>query len=149
MIHTKLQVLGQIAFCQGCCCGKTERGIPAVPVDRIKAVWKKEKLNRTIHLTVAGCLGPCDVPNVAAIVVPSGQEWFGNLGTDADYDALIEWARACHKAGEIVTRPAVLESRRFQRFTDEQAISAARCSSSADCSVAAISGLDRQCLLST
>lgn len=119
MIQTKLRVLGQVALCKGCCCGKTERGLPDVPVDRIKAVWKAEKLNRTIHLTISGCLGPCDVPNVAVIVTPEGQEWFGQLETDADYDALIAWARACHDAGEIVARPAVLDSHRLRRFVGE------------------------------
>jgi len=61
MIETKLRVLGQLALCKGCCCGKTERGLPAVPVDQIKAIWKMEKLNQTIQLTISGCLGPCDV----------------------------------------------------------------------------------------
>ena len=30
-----------------------------------------EKLNRTIQLTISGCLGPCDVPNVALLLTPA------------------------------------------------------------------------------
>jgi hypothetical protein len=54
VLQTKMRAFGQLLLCKGCCCGKTERGLPAVPVDRLKAVWKAEKLNRTIQLTVSG-----------------------------------------------------------------------------------------------
>jgi hypothetical protein len=59
---TKRQVLGQLVLCKGCCCGRTDRGLPEVPVERIKEIWQREKLNRSIQLTISGCLGPCDVP---------------------------------------------------------------------------------------
>jgi hypothetical protein len=62
---TKRQPLAQLLFCQGCCCGRTDRGHPEVPAGRLKAVWKAEKLNRSVQLTISGCLGPCDVANVA------------------------------------------------------------------------------------
>ena len=119
MIQTKLQVFGQLALCKGCCCGKTERGLPAVPVDRIKAVWKMEKLNQSIQLTISGCLGPCDVPNVALILTPSEQRWFARLETDSHYDLLIEWARSCHRAGKLQPVPELLESHRLCRYADE------------------------------
>ena len=45
---------GQVILCQGCCCGRTDRGFPEVPVDRIKAAWKSGRLNRMIQLTVSG-----------------------------------------------------------------------------------------------
>jgi hypothetical protein len=118
MVQTKLRVLGQLALCKGCCCGNTERGLPGVPVDRIKAIWKSEKLNRTIHLTISGCLGPCDVPNVALIITQEGQEWFAELETDAHYEALVRWARACQEVGQIVARPAEMERHRLERFKE-------------------------------
>jgi hypothetical protein len=59
------KALGGIVFCQGCCCGRTDRGRPELPVERLKAAWKADKLNQAVQLTISGCLGPCDVPNVA------------------------------------------------------------------------------------
>ena len=54
---TKRAAIAQVACCVGCCCGRTDCGFPAVPVERLKAVWKEEKLNRTVQLTISGCLG--------------------------------------------------------------------------------------------
>jgi cobaltochelatase CobN len=85
-------------------------------VERIKAVWKSEKLNRGVQLTISGCLGPCDLPNVALVVTGAGMHWYGLIDGDPDYDALIAWARACVAEGCVAPLPKVLESRRFERF---------------------------------
>jgi len=101
-VLTKRQVLGQLVLCMGCCCGRTDRGLPEVPIERLKAIWQAEKLNRTIQLTVSGCLGPCDVPNVVLILTPQLTQWYGRIEGDAAYDLLIDWARACHAAGWLL-----------------------------------------------
>lgn len=62
----------QLILCQGCCRGRTDRGLPEVPVERIKGRWKATKLNRVVQLTISGCVGPCDVPNVAVVLGPLG-----------------------------------------------------------------------------
>ena len=113
---TRIKSHAQVLLCKGCCCGKTDRGLPDVPVDRIKATWKAEKLNRGVQLTISGCLGPCDRPNVAVIVTSAGTEWLGNLDGDADYDALIAWARTSAADGAAAPLPECLEARRFERF---------------------------------
>jgi cobaltochelatase CobN len=87
-----------------------------VPVDRIKAVWKAEKLNRAVQLTISGCLGPCDVPNVALVLTPTGAHWYGLLDRDAHYDALISWARALVASGTTPPLPRELEHLRLTRF---------------------------------
>lgn len=115
-LKTKVKPPAQVLLCKGCCCGKTERGLPEVPVDRIKAAWKSEKLNRGVQLTISGCLGPCDLPNVAVLVTPEGTEWYGRLDGDDHYDALIAWARSCLAAGATVARPEGWEGLRFDRF---------------------------------
>jgi cobaltochelatase CobN len=119
-VNTKRQALGQLILCKGCCCGRTDRGLPEVPVEWIKEVWQKEKLNRTIQLTVSGCLGPCDVPNVVLMITPEGNEWLGRI-EGAAYDQLIEWARACQAAGAVVPLPETLAGQRLQRFLTEKA----------------------------
>jgi hypothetical protein len=113
---TKVQPPAQLLLCKGCCCGRTDRGLPEVPVDRIKAIWKAEKLNRAVQLTISGCLGPCDLPNVAVVVTAAGTEWFGRLAGDAIYDAIIAWARACQEAGSTLPLPENLNRLRFERF---------------------------------
>jgi len=119
---TKRQVLGQLILCKGCCCGRTDRGLPEVPVERIKAIWQREKLNRSIQLTVSGCLGPCDVPNVVLIITPERHEWLGLIEGDAAYDQLIQWARDCHAAGGLVPLPESLAENRLERFAMKESI---------------------------
>lgn len=112
----KRRPLAQLVFCQGCCCGRTDRGRPELPVERIKDVWKAEKLNRTVQLTISGCLGPCDLANVAMLLSPGGSEWVGGLAGDAAYDAFIGWARDCHRENRLLPLPAGFDARRFERF---------------------------------
>ena len=121
-MFTKRQVLGQLILCKGCCCGRTDRGLPDVPVARIKQVWEREKLNRSIQLTVSGCLGPCDVPNVVLLLTPQGAEWLGRVAGDAAYDRLIQWARDCHAARALVPLPESLAENRLKRFATEEVV---------------------------
>jgi hypothetical protein len=119
---TKRQVLGQVVLCKGCCCGRTDRGLPEVPVGRIKEIWQREKLNRSIQLTVSGCLGPCDVPNVVLLITAEGTEWLGRVAGEAAYDKLIQWARDCQAAGALLPLPESLAENRLKRFATEEAI---------------------------
>lgn len=55
-----VQRRAHLSYCiTGCCCGRTERGYAAVPVDVYKQEWLGRKLRNSVHLTKAGCLGPC------------------------------------------------------------------------------------------
>ena len=117
---TNRRPLAQLVFCQGCCCGRTDRGHPEVPVGRLKMVWKGEKLNRSVQLTISGCLGPCDLANVALLFTPNGNEWLGGLAGNEVYDAFINWARECHRAGRRGPLPAEFDERRFERFGPQE-----------------------------
>jgi cobaltochelatase CobN len=116
LVATRRPALAQVAFCLGCCCGRTDRGRPALPLELLKAAWKKDRLNDTVQLTVSGCLGPCDVANVGVVITPAGTEWYGRLEGDAVYQAFVDWALACKAAGALVPRPACLAAHRFERF---------------------------------
>jgi cobaltochelatase CobN len=118
-LRTRRKALAQIVLCQGCCCGQTERGLPAVPLAWLKPIWKAEKLNKTIQLTVSGCLGPCDLPNVCCVVTPREQTWYGRLTTQEDYAVLLDWARRCRDHGELLPLPAELEHLRFERWPSD------------------------------
>jgi cobaltochelatase CobN len=113
---TRRQSLMQVLVCIGCCCGRVERGKPEVPVDWLKAQWKEARLNPYIQLTISGCLGPCDLPNVVAVLTATGQQWLGQLSERAHYEALLQWGRACGAARRVEPPPSVLAQRLFRRF---------------------------------
>jgi cobaltochelatase CobN len=66
-LTTKRLVIGQVSVCFGCCCGRTDRGKPEVPVEWLKAEWRRRGLPKNIQLSICGCLGPCDVANVVKV----------------------------------------------------------------------------------
>src|SRR5208283_3780848 len=118
-LRTRRKPVAQLVLCQGCCCGQTERGLPGVPLDWLKPFWKGEKLNKIVQLTVSGCLGPCDLPNVCCIVTPEEQAWYGRLTTQEDYAVLLSWARRCRERNELQPLPTELEHLRFERWPGE------------------------------
>jgi len=126
-ISTRIQSFAQVTFCKGCCCGRVDRGKPPFPEQRLKALWKAERLNRHVQLTVSGCLGPCDLVNVALVTTPDGQHWFGGLATDSDYDLIVAWARASAGAGRAVPFSAALEAFSFNRWSREDSKCDASC----------------------
>ncbi|MFB5759367.1 (2Fe-2S) ferredoxin domain-containing protein [Paenibacillus medicaginis] len=115
-VATKRRVLGQVMICNGCCCGRTEKGRPGIPLDRLKSRWKEEKLLKSIQLTITGCLGPCDIANVVSIQTPDGPVWFGGIEEEALYDDLLEWAIASRNQDKLLELPANLMPYRFERF---------------------------------
>jgi predicted metal-binding protein len=114
--QTKRKSFMQVMVCVGCCCGRPDRGKPDVPVDWLKAQWKAARLNPYVQLTISGCLGPCDLPNVVAILSPAGQQWIGQLNCQEHFEALVRWGRACGEAGHMVQLPEVLSQLTFRRF---------------------------------
>lgn len=116
LLETKRIALGQIVFCQGCCCGRTDRGRPELPVEKIKAIWREEKLNKSIQLSISGCLGPCDLANVALIMGPGLEVWVGGMNGIPVYDSLISWAREVHQKQTLTPLPDPILALRFQRF---------------------------------
>jgi cobaltochelatase CobN len=78
-LATKRLVIGHLTVCQGCCCGNTENGRPPVPVDWLKKEWRARGLLKRVQLTISGCLGPCDLPNVVTISNENGTQWFGEI----------------------------------------------------------------------
>src|SRR5947208_10958109 len=74
---------GQLFVCvTGCCCGRTESGHPAVPVDLYHEEWERRRLRNRVHLTQAGCLGPCPLANVALLVFDGHNTWFHSINDE-------------------------------------------------------------------
>lgn len=119
-LTTRRMALAQLVFCQGCCCGRSDRGRPELPVEQLKEIWKSEKLNRMVQLTISGCLGPCDLANVAQVMLPEGNVWLGGMQGEAVYETLITWARLCHAEERVLPLPEGLNLLRFERFLTEE-----------------------------
>ena len=111
------RALGQILLCEGCCCGRTDRGFKPVPCDWIKQHWKEQKLSKTVELTISGCLGPCDLANVACIISSRDTQWFGGLQESWQYGLLVDWAKASRDACVLIELPSELDCHRFERFS--------------------------------
>ncbi|HEX9004695.1 MAG TPA: (2Fe-2S) ferredoxin domain-containing protein [Blastocatellia bacterium] len=115
-LETKRKTIGQVLVCVGCCCGRTDRGKPPVPVDWLKSEWKARKLLKTIQLTISGCLGPCDLVNVVCLIAPQRTVWLGGLTEQKHFDALLEWATQSAAANKLLPLPALLAEPEFERF---------------------------------
>ena len=108
-LTTKRLVLAQVIVCFGCCCGQTGRGRPEVPVEFLKSEWRKRGLMKRIQLTISGCMGPCDVPNVVLIVTGQNTLWLGNL-KGSDYQELMDWAVLCNQMSRTMEVPKSLRA---------------------------------------
>lgn len=107
----------QLLVCAtGCCCGRTDKRKPPVPVDWLKQTWKRERLNKAVQLTITGCLGPCDVLNVVCVVLADRLIWLGGLTEHRHYELLAAWAVACRDSAAAVPLPAGLAAHVFERF---------------------------------
>jgi cobaltochelatase CobN len=115
-MQTKRVLVAQLALCRGCCCGAVEKGHPKVPVEWMKDEWKKRGLRKSIQLTISGCLGPCDLSNVASISSAKQTVWLGRLRDFANYAALLEWGLASREAGRALPLPSELSELRFDPF---------------------------------
>ena len=106
----------QVVVCVGCCCGRVDRGRSEVPIDELKSLWKNYGLRKKVQLTVSGCLGPCDMHNVALLMSDRGQSGLGNLRVKAEVEALAEWAHEVIQKGSDVSLPEILEPHQFDRW---------------------------------
>jgi hypothetical protein len=115
-LMTKRTVLGQLTVCTGCCCGDVRKGHPVVPVEWLKAEWRRRGLLKRIQLTISGCVGPCDVPNVVVITSGTGTEWLGRITELSQYQALVLWASRSREKGALLPLPAELHRHTLDPF---------------------------------
>ncbi len=100
---------GHLMVCaKGCCCGRTERGYAAVPVEFYKQEYKRRKIRNTIHLSMNGCLGPCPLANVVLLFFDGRPIWFQSITTEAQIIALFDYIERMIAADGYVPPPAEL-----------------------------------------
>ena len=71
----------QLSVCNGCCCGRVEKGHNEVPIDTLKEAWEKHELAEHVKLTISTCLGPCRMHNVSLLKTANERTWIGKLST--------------------------------------------------------------------
>jgi cobaltochelatase CobN len=92
-----------LSYCySGCCCGRTERGYAAVPVDIYKEEWLGRKLRNLVHLTKGGCLGPCVLANVASLVFDGRSIWFHSVNSPWQVRLIFDYIESMLKAGRFL-----------------------------------------------
>ena len=101
--------------CNGCCCGRVEKGHNEVPIQALKTAWDEYGLDANVKLTISNCLGPCSMHNVTILKIKDDLTWLGNLNGDRHYDALIQWALDYNRNGNDAVLPEILAHQRFER----------------------------------
>jgi nitrile hydratase accessory protein len=105
---------GQLFVCAtGCCCGRTEDGFAAVPIETFHREWERRRLRNVIHLTIGGCLGPCALANVALVLFDGQAQWFHSIDSDALALALYDHVEAMLEASRCLPPPAALAPYQF------------------------------------
>jgi cobaltochelatase CobN len=112
-----VQHRAHLTYCYtGCCCGITERGYAAVPVDVYKEEWLKRKIRNDVHLTKGGCLGPCALANVASLVFDGKSIWFHSVNSEWLVRQIFEYIDSMLKADRFVQPPAELSEYVFNYY---------------------------------
>ncbi len=101
--------LCRLLICNGGSCGQN----PDIKPESIKNVWNAEGLHATVAMKICECQDACEHASVARIITAYGTEWFEHL-QEQHYQALIEWARECHRTQTLAERPSILERQRFR-----------------------------------
>ncbi len=112
-------VEGQLFVCQGCCCGNTEAGNPAVPLDRFKKEWKQRNIRSRIQLTVSGCLGPCTVPNIVLLNYRGETVWFHSINDNDDVVQIYDYLERLLERNQFEPPKGKLAEKVFQRYVTD------------------------------
>jgi nitrile hydratase accessory protein len=107
---------GHLFVCNGCCCGRTDKGFPALPLDDFKRQWKHRGIRRRFHLTISGCLGPCPLANVVLLEFHGRSLWFHSINQPEDVNVIYDYVEGMLFAGTFLDVPEALKSRLFVRY---------------------------------
>ena len=112
-----VQHRAHLTYCYtGCCCGITERGYAAVPVDVYTEEWLKRKIRNDVHLTRGGCLGPCALANVVSLVFDSKSIWFHSVNSEWQVRQIYDYIDSMLKADRFMQPPSELSEYVFNYY---------------------------------
>jgi cobaltochelatase CobN len=107
---------GHLFICNGCCCGRTEKGFPPLALDEFKRQWKQRGIRRRFHLTISGCLGPCPLANVVLLQIHGRSFWFHSVNQHEDVNLIYDYVERMLLAEMALDLPDALKSRLFDRY---------------------------------
>ncbi|MHB1559683.1 MAG: cobaltochelatase subunit CobN [Isosphaeraceae bacterium] len=112
-----LQKRAHLFVCaKGCCCGRTDRGNPAVPVDFYKKEYARRKLRQRVQLTMSGCIGPCPMMNAVLLVFDGHSVWFQSINSEPQVGALYDHVDAMLAADSYLPPPPELSDYVFDYY---------------------------------
>jgi cobaltochelatase CobN len=112
-----VQHRAHLSYCfTGCCCGRTDRGYSAVPVDVYKDEWTRRKIRNAVHLTKGGCLGPCVLANVASLVFDGRAVWFHSMNSAWQVRQIFDYIDSMLAADRFLKPPAELSEYVFNYY---------------------------------
>lgn len=112
-----VQHRAHLTYCySGCCCGITERGYAAVPVDVYTREWLGRKIRNHVHLTKGGCLGPCALANVVSLVFDGRSVWFHSVNSPWQVCRIFDYIDAMLAADRFLQPPAELSEFVFNYY---------------------------------
>lgn len=118
---------GHLFLCNGCCCGRTDKGFPPLPLESFKKQWKQRGIRRRFHLTISGCLGPCPLANVVLLQFRGRSAWFHSINHEADVNLIYDYVEQMLQEGAYLDPPAELASRQFDRYLFHEPDPRSRC----------------------
>ncbi|MCS7044193.1 MAG: cobaltochelatase subunit CobN [Bryobacterales bacterium] len=112
-----VQKRAHILFCHyGCCCGRVDRGFPAVPAELYKQEWLRRRMRNVVHLTKAGCLGPCPLANVVCLLFGGRSFWFHSFAAEWQVRSLFDYVEQMLAADRVLPPPPDLAPFLFQYY---------------------------------
>jgi cobaltochelatase CobN len=112
-----VQHRAHLTYCYtGCCCGITERGYAAVPVDVYTQEWLDRKIRNQVHLTKGGCLGPCALANVVSLVFDGRSIWFHSVNSPWQVRQIFDYIDAMLAADRFLQPPPELSEFVFNYY---------------------------------
>ena len=104
-----VQRRGHLSYCYGaCCCGRTDRGYAAVPLEVYKEEWLKRKIRNVVHMTKGGCLGPCPLANVASLEFDGQSVFFQSVSQPWQVRLIFDYIESMIRADRFLPPPAEL-----------------------------------------
>ncbi len=77
------------------------------------------RLLKRVHLSISGCLGPCDVSNVVMITNSEGTQWLALLDSQRHYAMLADWAEQSKDADELLPLPKELRELALMPYREQ------------------------------
>ena len=103
----------RFTFCDGCCCGRVEKGNHETPVEYLREAWKNHDLKDHVKLTISGCLGPCKMNNVSLITTGTERIWLGKINDIGYYESIVDWAIEIANGASEIKLPEKLAKLQF------------------------------------